>query len=160
MQRELKLLVNGRDVAVATDEERPLLDVVREELGLTGPKYGCGEGECGCCTVLVGGEAIRSCITSVGEAEGVSITTIEGLANGDELHPVQQAFLDHQAMQCGYCVPGQIMSAVALLHRTPSPSRADVVATMRDNLCRCCNYEQIAAAVESAAAKSLAPPVQ
>lgn len=151
MSEEIRFQVNGRQQVVFTDAERPLLDVLREDLGLTGTKFGCGEGECGCCTVLVAGEAIRSCITSVGEAAGAEITTIEGLADGDELHPVQQAFLNKQAMQCGYCVPGQIMSAVSLLATKPRASREEIVEHMRENICRCCNYENIAAAVELAA---------
>jgi aerobic-type carbon monoxide dehydrogenase small subunit (CoxS/CutS family) len=148
------LNVNGRDHTVATDEERPLLDVLREELGLTGAKYGCGEGECGACTVLLDGAAIRSCITTVAEAAEGKIRTIEGLAQGDDLHPVQQAFLDKQAMQCGYCVPGQILTAVALLEESPHASRDEIIAAMTGNLCRCCNYPNILAAVETAAGAS------
>src|SRR5690606_36616359 len=104
-----------------------------EDLGLTGTKYGCGEGECGACTVLIDGHATRSCITTVGETDGESIQTIEGLADGGKLHPVQQAFLDALAMQCGYCVPGQIMTAVALLNENPHPSSEDIVAALRGN---------------------------
>src|SRR5262245_49534654 len=107
MPRELRLTVNGRERSVSTDADRPLLDVLREDLGLTGTKYGCGEGECGACTVLIDGRATRSCITSAGDAAGKRVQTIEGLASDAKLHPVQQAFLDQQAMQCGYCVPGQ-----------------------------------------------------
>jgi aerobic-type carbon monoxide dehydrogenase small subunit (CoxS/CutS family) len=151
MQRELKLNVNGQTVTVTTDEDRPLLDVLREELGLTGTKYGCGEGECGACTVLIDGDAERSCQTSVGDVGERGITTIEGLATADGLHPVQRAFLEKQAMQCGYCVPGQIMTAVALLQDEPAPSRERIVAAMHGNICRCCNYANILAAVESAA---------
>jgi aerobic-type carbon monoxide dehydrogenase small subunit (CoxS/CutS family) len=151
MTREFSLNVNDRDYAVATDEERPLLDVLREELGLTGAKYGCGEGECGACTVLLDGVATRSCITTVGEAADGRIRTIEGLATGDPLHSVQQAFVDNQAMQCGYCVPGQILTAVALLDATPHPSREEIIAAMTGNLCRCCNYPNILAAIEAAA---------
>jgi aerobic-type carbon monoxide dehydrogenase small subunit (CoxS/CutS family) len=154
MPREFSLNVNGRDHAVATDEERPLLDVLREELGLTGAKYGCGEGECGACTVLLDGAAIRSCITTIAEAAEGKIRTIEGLAQGDDLHPVQQAFLDKQAMQCGYCVPGQILTAVALLEESPHASRDEIIAAMTGNLCRCCNYPNILAAVETAAGAS------
>jgi aerobic-type carbon monoxide dehydrogenase small subunit (CoxS/CutS family) len=150
---KFQLHVNGRDRTVETDDDRPLLDVLREDLGLTGAKYGCGEGECGACTVLVDGKAVRSCITGVGEVGGQNIQTIEGLADEDKLHPVQQAFLDKQAMQCGYCVPGQILSAVALLAEKPSPSRAEIVAGMNGNVCRCCNYENILAAVEQAAGR-------
>jgi aerobic-type carbon monoxide dehydrogenase small subunit (CoxS/CutS family) len=148
---EFTLHVNGRELAVTTDGDRPLLDVLREDLELTGTKYGCGEGECGACTVLVDGAAVRSCMTAVGEVGGGKITTIEGLADGDALHPVQQAFLDKQAMQCGYCVPGQILTAAALLDATPHPSREQIIAAMTGNICRCCNYPNILAAVEHAA---------
>jgi aerobic-type carbon monoxide dehydrogenase small subunit (CoxS/CutS family) len=148
---KFQLHVNGRETAVETDDDRTLLDVLREELGLTGAKYGCGEGECGACTVLIDGAAVRSCITSVSEANGQRIQTIEGLAEGDALHPVQQAFIDKQAMQCGYCVPGQILSAVALLAENKSPSREQIVAGMNGSICRCCNYENILAAVQQAA---------
>ena len=151
MPRTFTLNVNGRDHAVTTDDDRPLLDVLREELGLTGAKYGCGEGECGACTVLIDGAAIRSCITSIAEAGDGKIRTIEGLAGGDRLHPVQQAFIDKQAMQCGYCVPGQILAAVALLDESKRPTRDEIVVAMTGNICRCSNYANILAAVEQAA---------
>jgi aerobic-type carbon monoxide dehydrogenase small subunit (CoxS/CutS family) len=151
---KFQLHVNGRAQDVETDDDRSLLDVLREELGLTGAKYGCGEGECGACTVLVGGAAVRSCITTVAEAQGQKIVTIEGLAEGDRLHPVQQAFIDKQAMQCGYCVPGQILSAVAMLNENKSPSREQIIEGMNGNICRCCNYENILAAVEQAGNRS------
>lgn len=151
MQREMRLNVNGNDVTVTTDEDRPLLDVLREELLLTGTKYGCGEGECGACTVLVGNAAVRSCVTPVGETRGEEIRTIEGLAVDGTLHRVQQAFIEQQAMQCGYCVPGQILSAVALLNENPTPSRQDIIDGMSGNVCRCCNYAKILNAVIQAA---------
>jgi aerobic-type carbon monoxide dehydrogenase small subunit (CoxS/CutS family) len=151
---KFQLHVNGRDMAVETDDDRPLLDVLREDLGLTGAKYGCGEGECGACTVLVDGKAVRSCITMLGEVRGQKIQTIEVLAEGDKLHSMQQAFIDKQAMQCGYCVPGQILSAVALLAEKKSPSREEIIAGMNGNICRCCNYENILAAVEQAAGRA------
>jgi aerobic-type carbon monoxide dehydrogenase small subunit (CoxS/CutS family) len=151
MQREFQFNVNGRQMVVTADDERPLLDILREDLGLTGTKYGCGEGECGACTVLVGDRAERSCQLTLPDVEGETLTTIEGLCSSTELHPVQQAFIDRQAMQCGYCVPGQIMAAVALLREHPSPSREDILAAMRGNLCRCCNYPNILSAVEHAA---------
>jgi aerobic-type carbon monoxide dehydrogenase small subunit (CoxS/CutS family) len=141
---------------VTTDPDRPLLDVLREELGLTGTKYGCGEGECGACTVLIDGRATRSCITPVGEVGARAVRTIESLASEGGLHPVQQAFVDEHAMQCGYCIPGQILAAVDLLDRKMNPSRAEVVETMTRNICRCCNYERILAAVEHAAELSQA----
>jgi aerobic-type carbon monoxide dehydrogenase small subunit (CoxS/CutS family) len=151
MERDIQLVINGKRVTVTTDEERPLLDVLREDLGLTGTKYGCGEGECGACTVLLGDTAVRSCITSIGEAEGATIETIEDLATDGKLHPVQQAFIEKQAMQCGYCVPGQILTAVALLRRKPNASRQEIIEEMNDNICRCCNYVNILNAVQHAA---------
>lgn len=150
-ERQFSIRVNDANVSVTSEEDRPLLDVLREDLHLTGTKYGCGEGECGACTVLVDGDAVRSCITTIGEVAGQEITTIEHLAVGGELHPVQQAFLDKQAMQCGYCVPGQILAAVAFLESNPNPTRKEIVAAMTGNLCRCCNYPNILAAVEHAA---------
>jgi aerobic-type carbon monoxide dehydrogenase small subunit (CoxS/CutS family) len=154
MDQSFELNVNGRKISVTTDEERPLLDVLREELGLTGAKYGCGEGQCGACTVLVDGEAVRSCITTMGEVGEGKIRTIEGLAGDGELHPVQRAFIEKQAMQCGYCVPGQILSAVALLDGKSKPSREEIIEAMTGNICRCCNYANILAAVEHAAGGS------
>jgi len=150
MPRELLLNVNGQDRKTTTDEGRPLLDVLREDFELTGTKYGCGEGQCGACTVLVAGVPTRSCITTVGEVERVPIETIESLASDDQLHGVQQAFLDHQAMQCGYCVPGHIMTAVALVRDHPRASREEIIATLSEHICRCCNYPKILAAVEQA----------
>lgn len=154
MQQTISFQVNGKPVSVATDGERPLLDVLREELHLTGTKYGCGEGECGACTVLMGDDAIHSCITTVGDVADAEITTIEGLAAGDELHAVQQAFLDKQAMQCGYCVPGQILTALALLRAKPQATRAEIIEGMTGNICRCCSYTKILAAVEQVANQS------
>lgn len=151
MQQEFALNINGKDITLTTEEDRPLLDVLREDLGLTGTKYGCGEGACGACTVLLGGYAARSCITSVAEVSGERVQTIEGLAEGGNLHPVQEAFIEKQGMQCGYCVPGQIMSAVALLRESARPSREDIIDAMSGNICRCCNYPNILAAVEHAA---------
>lgn len=150
MPKELSLIVNGERRSTRTDEDRPLLDVLREDFKLTGTKYGCGEGECGACTVLLDGVPVRSCITSVGEVGNTEVQTIEGLADDGKLHPVQQAFLDHEAMQCGYCVPGHIMTAVALARENPNASRAEIVATMSEHICRCCNYSSILAAVEQA----------
>ena len=148
--REFVLNVNGENLVTTTDEDRPLLDVLREDFHLTGTKYGCGEGECGACTVLIGGVPTRSCITSIGELQGETIQTIEGLSAGGTLHPVQQAFLDQQAMQCGYCVPGHIMTAVALVRDNPNASRQEIVALMSEHICRCCNYPRILSAVEQA----------
>ena len=133
----IELTVNGRRHRVDADSERTLLSVLREELSLTGSKYGCGEGQCGACTVLL---------------DGKPVTTIEGLARGDRLHPLQQAFIDEQAMQCGYCTSGMIMAGVALLERTPSPSSDDIVRAMNGNVCRCGTYPEIVAAIKRAAA--------
>lgn len=153
MPDRFTLDVNGKTYKLETDADRPLLDVLREDLSLTGTKYGCGEGACGACTVIIDGEATRSCITSIAEAEGSKVETIEGLATGGELHQVQQAFIDQSAMQCGYCVPGQIINAVALLRSEPGASREQIVEAMDGNLCRCCNYANIRAAVEQAASR-------
>lgn len=150
MPRELALTINGKNRTTTTDEDRPLLDVLREDFHLTGTKYGCGEGECGACTVLVEGKPQRSCITTVGEVQGKKVQTIEGLAVDDKLHAVQQAFIDKQAMQCGYCVPGHIMTAAAFARDNPGASRDDVVAAMSEHICRCCNYSNILAAVSQA----------
>ena len=154
MLREIVLTVNGQQRTTNTDEERPLLDVLREDFGLTGTKFGCGEGECGACTVLVDGIPTRSCITSAGECDGESVQTIEGIAQDGELHPVQQAFLDHQAMQCGYCIPGHIMTAVAFVREHPAATQKEIVAAMSEHICRCCNYQNILAAVEQAVGKT------
>jgi aerobic-type carbon monoxide dehydrogenase small subunit (CoxS/CutS family) len=150
MIEDLKLNINGEDRTARTDDERPLLDVLREDFHLTGTKFGCGEGECGACTVLVDGVPTRSCITLASEVVGTRIETIEGLAGDGPLHKVQQAFLDRQAMQCGYCVPGHIMTAVALSRSNPHATRDEVVAAMSEHICRCCNYENLLAAVEQA----------
>jgi aerobic-type carbon monoxide dehydrogenase small subunit (CoxS/CutS family) len=145
------LRVNGADYPVSFDRDRSLLHVLREELGLTGTKYGCGEGECGACKVLVDGVAVRSCLTPLGEAAGRSITTIEGLADGDVLHPVQQAFVDVGAFQCGFCTPGMILAAVSLLARNPHPDETEIRAAMDGNICRCGGYLRIIQAIQRAA---------
>jgi aerobic-type carbon monoxide dehydrogenase small subunit (CoxS/CutS family) len=145
-----RLRVNGVDHPVALDRERSLLFVLREELGLPGTKYGCGEGECGACKVLVDGVAVRSCITPVGEVVGRSITTIEGLAGAERLHPVQQAFVDAGAFQCGFCIPGMIVAATSLLTRNPMPSEEEIRAAMDGNLCRCGGYLRIIDAIQRA----------
>jgi nicotinate dehydrogenase subunit A len=146
-----ELHVNGANKPVNADAERSLLSVLRDDLGLTGAKYGCGEGECGACTVLLDGKRVRSCTTRVGSAEGKPIRTIEGIASGDKLHPVQEAFLACGAMQCGYCTPGMIVSAVGLLENKPQPTRDEIVSGMNGNICRCGTYTRIVAAVEKAA---------
>src|SRR5437870_698574 len=147
----MELRINGRVERVQADPERSLLSVLRDELDLTGTKYGCGEGQCGACTVLIDGSAARSCRMQVTSAAGKKITTIEGLARGDRLHPVQQAFLDTEAFQCGYCTPGMIVSAAALLERTPNPSQQEIIHNMEGNVCRCGAYARIAEAIHRAA---------
>ena len=146
-----ELQVNGARRAVEADAERTLLSVLRDDLDLTGSKYGCGEGRCGACTVLLDGKPTRSCTTRVGAAEGKAIRTIEGLATGEKLHPLQQAFLDADALQCGYCTAGMLMSAVALLADQPQPQREDIVRFMSGNICRCGTYARIITAIEQAA---------
>ena len=145
-----RLTVNGAEHRVDTDADRPLLDVLREDLHLTGTKYGCGEGQCRACSVLVDGKALPSCRMPVSAAAGKQITTIEGLAKGAALHRVQQAFLDEGAMQCGYCVPGMIVTTVAMLERTPKPTEEQIVNGLNGNLCRCAGYPRIVAAVRRA----------
>jgi nicotinate dehydrogenase subunit A len=149
----MNLTVNGSRFNVETDPERPLLWVLRNELDLTGTKYGCGEGQCGACTVLIDGVAHRSCLTQVGAVAGQEITTIEGLADGDRLHPVQQSFIDCDAMQCGYCTAGMIMQSVALLRKHQQPSESEIKQQLEGNMCRCGAYNRIVAAVQQAAAK-------
>ena len=147
--KELK--VNGTNRAVNADAERSLLSVLRDDLELTGCKYGCGEGRCGACTVLIDGQPKRSCTTKAAAAEGKPIRTIESLASGERLHPLQQAFLDHEAFQCAYCTCGMIMSALALLSKNPDPTREEIVGYMNGNICRCGTYSRIIAAIEQAA---------
>jgi nicotinate dehydrogenase subunit A len=147
----MDLTANGARLRVDTDPERALLWVLRNELGLTGVKYGCGEGQCGACTVLIDGVPHRSCITPVGSVAGRGIITIEGLADGEKLHPMQQAFLDADAMQCGYCTPGMILESVALLRKNPAPSEAEIRKHMDGNVCRCGTYNRIVAAIQNAA---------
>lgn len=146
-----KLYVNRREASIDADPNRTLLSVLRNDLDLTGAKYGCGEGLCGACTVLVDGAAVRSCTTPVKAVAGKRITTIEGLAQQDRLHAVQQAFLDAGAFQCGYCTPGMILSAVALLRENPTPGEAEIKDSLEGNICRCGTYPRIVAAVRLAA---------
>lgn len=147
----IQLAINGKSYSVDVDPQTSLLAVLRERLDLTGSKYGCGEGQCGACTVLIDGKAQRSCITRVGSVAQKKITTIEGLAEGDRLHPVQQAFLDAGAMQCAYCTSGMIMSAVALLEKNPNPNASEIVDFMDGNVCRCGTYLRIISAIQQAA---------
>lgn len=145
------ITVNGQARRIDTDPARPLLEVLREDLQLTGTKYGCGEGQCRACTVLIDGAPALACITPIRAAAGRRITTIEGLAKEGRLHPVQQAFAQEGAMQCGYCTPGMILQTVALLEKTPAPTRAQILAALNGSLCRCNGYPRIVAAVEFAA---------
>ncbi len=154
----IHLAINDKSYGVDTDPKTSLLTVLREHLDLTGSKYGCGEGQCGACTVLIDGKAQRSCITRVGSVGGKQITTIEGLAKGDRLHPVQQAFLDEDAMQCAYCTSGMIMSAVALLQKNAGPDEKEIVDFMDGNVCRCGTYPRIVRAIQRAS-KAQAPAV-
>jgi aerobic-type carbon monoxide dehydrogenase small subunit (CoxS/CutS family) len=147
----IRLAINQKSYAVDVDPQTSLLTVLREYLDLTGSKYGCGEGQCGACTVLIDGRAQRSCVTRVGGMGQKQITTIEGLAQGNQLHAVQQAFLDVGALQCGYCTSGMIMSAVALLKKNPSPSESQIVDFMDGNVCRCGTYPRIVSAIQKAA---------
>jgi aerobic-type carbon monoxide dehydrogenase small subunit (CoxS/CutS family) len=146
-----KLRINGAEVEVNAVEEQSLLEVLRDNLGLTGAKYGCGEGRCGACTVLVDGAPVRSCVTKCGAAAAREITTIEGLQKNGKLHPLQEAFLELGAMQCGYCTCGMIMSGVALLRQTPNPTRDEIIDFMDGNICRCGTYPRIIAALSTAA---------
>ncbi|MDR3623176.1 MAG: (2Fe-2S)-binding protein [Paludisphaera borealis] len=146
----IRFNVNGRERTATTDPERSLLEVLREDLGLLGTKYGCGEGQCGACSVLLEGKRVFSCRLPAERVEGKSVVTIEGLAQGDALHPVQQAFLDEGAFQCGFCTAGMIIAAVALLAEKPKPTDAQIVAGMNRNICRCCSYPKIIQAVRRA----------
>jgi aerobic-type carbon monoxide dehydrogenase small subunit (CoxS/CutS family) len=149
----IELTLNGARRRLEAGEERMLLEVLREDLGLTGTKYGCGEGDCRACTVLVDGEAVPSCQMTMAHVKGREVRTIEGLAAGGRLHPVQQAFIEAGAMQCGYCVPGMILAAVGLLEKSPSPQDGEIVAALNGHLCRCCGYLNIIQAVRTAASR-------
>lgn len=152
MQQSISFTVNGEQKTVTTDPARPLLDVLREDLGLTGAKFGCGERQCGACTVLVNGRPTFSCSTRVVTARNRAIETIEGLSDADKLHPLQEAFLSDAALQCGFCTTGMIMNAVALLREKPKPSRDEIITAMNRNMCRCGTHLRIISAVEKAAA--------
>jgi aerobic-type carbon monoxide dehydrogenase small subunit (CoxS/CutS family) len=153
MARVTELDINGAKRRIDAGAERTLLSILRDDLDLTGTKYGCGEGQCAACTVLIDGQAARACLTKVGTVAGKRIVTIEGLAPGEALHPVQQAFIDHNALQCGWCTPGMILGAVSLLKKNPRPSEAEIVSGMNGHICRCGAYPQIVAAIRAAAAK-------
>ena len=147
----LTLLVNGVEHRLDVVPDQKLLYVLRDAIGLTGTKYGCGEGQCGACTVLIDGKAIRSCLTPAASATGKQITTIEGLEQNGQLHPVQEAFLKAEAFQCGYCTSGAILSAVALLSKSPHPTEQQIMASLEGNVCRCGTYPRILDAVRAAA---------
>lgn len=151
MEETIQFTLNGKPVSLSVDSDRMLLWVLRTDLQLTGTKYGCGENYCGACTVLLNNEAIRSCQTPVRYVQGKEVITIEGLAGGQGLHPLQQAFAEHDAMQCGYCTPGMIMNAYSLLRQNPQPSESDILGGMEYNLCRCGAHKRIVQAIESAA---------
>lgn len=151
MPETIRFTLNGRPATLETDADRSLLWALRTDLALTGTKYGCGEGVCGSCTVIVDGCIVRACQASLGFVQGKTVTTIEGLARGGRLHPVQEAFVEHGGYQCGYCTPGMIMSAYGLLLENPTPSRDEILEGMEPNLCRCGAHTRILRAIETAA---------
>lgn len=151
MEETIQFKLNGKPTRLRVDANRTLLWVLRTDFGLTGTKYGCGEGLCGACTVMLGKEATRSCQLRMQDVAGKEVMTIEGLAQNGKLHPLQQAFMEHDALQCGFCTPGMILNAYGLLLRNPRPSAAEIIAGMDDNLCRCGAHQRIVQAVQSAA---------
>ena len=153
MRETIRFRLNGRDTTLETDGDRRLLWVLRTDLGLTGAKFGCGIARCGACTVLVNGNPVRSCQTPVSRLQGTEVTTIEGLAQGDTLHPIQEEFADRGGFQCGYCTSGMILEAYSLLRRNPHPTREQIVSGMDRNLCRCGAHKRIVEAIEAAAAR-------
>ena len=150
MDTSFHFTVNGQPRTVATDPQRPLLEVLREDLQLTGTKYGCGEGQCRACTVLLNGKSVTSCLTPVSDADGKTILTIEGVSEGERLHPVQEAFLIEGAFQCGYCTSGMILGLIGLLKEKPNASDTEVMSRMQKHLCRCCSYPTILKAIHRA----------
>ena len=150
MEETIRFKLNNKETELVTDPNRILLWVLRNHFGLTGTKYGCGIGFCGACTVLIDNEAVRSCTVAVSDVAGKSVITIEGLAEDGKLHPVQQAFTDHDALQCGYCTPGMVLTAVALLKKNQAPTRQEIIDGLEDNLCRCGAHVRIIDAVEDA----------
>ncbi|HZL35912.1 MAG TPA: (2Fe-2S)-binding protein [Tepidisphaeraceae bacterium] len=158
MEIRIDFTVNGQRQTVRSDPDRPLLDLLREDLKLTGAKYGCGERECGACSVLLEGKRVFSCRTPASKAVGKTVVTIEGLASGQALHPMQEAFLEEGAFQCGYCTAGMIITAVGLLRENPKPTDAQIVEGMNGNLCRCCSYPKIHEAVRRCAGQGRVTP--
>jgi aerobic-type carbon monoxide dehydrogenase small subunit (CoxS/CutS family) len=150
MTQTIQFHLNGRPTSLTTDPDRMLLWVLRTDLGLTGTKFGCGAALCGACSVLIGGEAVRSCMLPIGSVAGRDVVTIEGLARNDRLHPVQQAFAEHDALQCGFCTPGMILTAYTLLARNPNPSRDEIIEHMENNLCRCGSHNRVIQAIQAA----------
>jgi aerobic-type carbon monoxide dehydrogenase small subunit (CoxS/CutS family) len=151
MEKAIQFKLNGKNAEIASDTGQTLLWVLRNHFGLTGTKYGCGIGFCGACSVIIDNEAVRSCTIPVSEVAGKEVITIEGLADNGRLNPVQQAFVDHDAMQCGFCTPGMVINATALLMKNPSPSRQEIIDGMEDNFCRCGAHVRIIQAIETAA---------
>ncbi len=151
MEETIRFKLNHNETELVTDPNRILLWVLRNHFGLTGTKYGCGIGFCGACTVLIDGEPVRSCMIPVSDVAGKNVVTIEGLATGEKLHPVQQAFIDHDALQCGFCTPGMVLTAVGMLGKNPSPTREEIINGLEDNLCRCGAHVRIVEAVKDAA---------
>ena len=153
MKKTIRFKLNGQPKSLTLDRKRMLLWVLRTDYNLTGSKYGCGEGFCGACTVLVGNEAVRSCQFPVENVDGKEVVTIEGLAKDGNLHPLQEAFVKHDALQCGFCTPGMILNAYSLLLKTTNPTRKDIIDSMEDNLCRCGAHTRIVQAIQTAAKK-------
>jgi len=151
MAEKISFKLNGKPTSLTVDSERMLLWVLRADLGLTGTKYGCGKALCGACTVVVDGRAVRSCVVPVRSVNGKEVLTIEGLAKNGKLHPIQEAFVKHDALQCGFCTPGMILNAYSLLLRNPQPTREEIIQSMNNNLCRCGAHLRIIQAIESAA---------
>jgi len=149
-EKSIQFTINGRQVHMTVPVQRTLLEIIRDNIGLTGTKEGCDEGECGACTVLLNGMPIHSCCTLAVEADGCRVLTVEGLRKGDELHPLQQAFIDVGAVQCGFCTPGMLMSAKALLDENPEPTEAEIRVAIEGNICRCTGYDRIVQGIQKA----------
>ncbi len=153
MEETITFTLNSKPVSITTDGQRPLLWVLRTDFGLTGTKFGCGQSLCGACTVLIDNKAVRTCVFPVRNAEGKEIITIEGLSSNGTLHPLQEAFIKHDALQCGYCTPGMIMTAYSFLNQHPQPTRDEIIHSMNDNLCRCGAHTRIIDVIQAAAAE-------